>query len=77
MITLRRPHQALAGCIWLPRFIDKCRLHFAVTLPPDYGKLSLTEITRVIELYNTYSGSTRTGQYHAQALTEDGFAPWP
>ena len=35
-ITLRRPCEALAGCIWLPRFIDKCRLHFAGTLPPDY-----------------------------------------
>lgn len=36
MITLRRPHEALAGCIWLPRFIDKCRCHFAGTLPHDY-----------------------------------------
>lgn len=35
-ITLRRPCEALAGCIWLPRFIDKCSLHFAGTLPPDY-----------------------------------------
>ncbi len=22
--------------MWLPRFIDKCRLHFAGALPPDY-----------------------------------------
>ncbi len=36
MITLRRPREVLAGCIWLPRFIDKCRLHFAGTLPADY-----------------------------------------
>ena len=41
------------------------------------GKLSLTELTRVIELYNTRSGTTRTGAYHAQAGTEDGFAPGP
>lgn len=36
MITLRRPQEALAGCIWLPRVIDKCRLHFSGILPPDY-----------------------------------------
>ncbi len=36
MLTLRRPREALAGCIWLPRLIDKCRLHLAGTLPADY-----------------------------------------
>lgn len=43
------------------------------------GKLSLVELTRVIELYNFRSGSTRTGQYHQQTTppTEDGFAPGP
>jgi hypothetical protein len=41
------------------------------------GQISLGELTRVIELYNTRSGTTRTGQYHAQAGTEDGFAPGP
>jgi hypothetical protein len=41
------------------------------------GKISLLELTRVIELYNTRSGTTRTGQYHAQVGTEDGFAPGP
>jgi hypothetical protein len=41
------------------------------------GKLSLLELTRVIELYNYRSGTTRTGQYHVQAGTEDGFAPGP
>ena len=41
------------------------------------GRLSLNELTRVIELYNTRSGTTRTGAYHAQAGTEDGFAPGP
>lgn len=39
------------------------------------GKLSLLELTRVIELYNYRSGTTRTGQYHAQSGTEDGFDP--
>jgi hypothetical protein len=44
------------------------------------GRLSLPELTRVIELFNTRSGSTRTGAYHAAATptaTEDGFAPGP
>jgi M6 family metalloprotease-like protein len=41
------------------------------------GKISLLELTRVIELYNYRSGTTRTGQYHVQAGTEDGFAPGP
>jgi hypothetical protein len=43
------------------------------------GKLSLLELTRVIELYNTRSGTTRTGAYHRQLTppTEDGFAPGP
>ncbi|MBM3874961.1 MAG: hypothetical protein FJ382_14770, partial [Verrucomicrobia bacterium] len=41
------------------------------------GKISLTELTRVIELYNYRSGTTRTGQYKVQAGTEDGFAPGP
>ena len=39
------------------------------------GKLSLFELTRVIELYNVRAGATRTGAYHAQGGTEDGFAP--
>ncbi len=41
------------------------------------GKISLLELTRVIELYNTRSGTIRTGAYHAQGGTEDGFAPGP
>ena len=41
------------------------------------GKLSLFELTRVIELFNYRSGTTRTGQYHVQAGTEDGFNPGP
>jgi len=41
------------------------------------GKVSLLELTRVIELYNTRTGTTRTGQYKLQSGTEDGFAPGP
>ena len=41
------------------------------------GRFSLTELTRVIELYNTRAGTTRTGAYHVQSTTEDGFAPGP
>lgn len=41
------------------------------------GKIDLLELTRVIELFNYRNGSTRTGQYHPQSGTEDGFAPGP
>ena len=41
------------------------------------GKISLTELTRVIELYNYRSNTTRTGQYKPQTGTEDGFGPGP
>ncbi len=41
------------------------------------ARLGLIELTRVIELYNYRVGTTRTGQYHVQAGTEDGFAPGP
>ncbi len=41
--------------------------------------INLFELTRVIELYNTRAGTTRTGAYHVQSspTTEDGFAPGP
>ena len=41
------------------------------------GTISLLELTRGIELYNYRVGTERTGQYHIQAETEDGFAPGP
>jgi sugar lactone lactonase YvrE len=48
------------------------RYHSADT--DQNGRISLTELARVIELYNQRSGSTRTGQYHVQSGTEDGYA---
>ena len=41
------------------------------------GKISLVELTRVIELYNYRSGTSRTGQYKTQPGSEDGFGPGP
>ena len=41
------------------------------------GKFSLTELLRIIELYNFREGTKRTGLYHVQLGTEDGFAPGP
>ena len=41
------------------------------------GKFSLTELLRIIELYNYREGTRRTGRYHPQLGTEDGFAPGP
>jgi hypothetical protein len=39
------------------------------------ASLSLSELLRVIELYNTRSGTSRTGAYHFALDTVDGFAP--
>jgi alpha-tubulin suppressor-like RCC1 family protein len=41
------------------------------------GRLGLVELTRVIELFNTRVGTTRTGGYRVLAGSEDGFAPGP
>ncbi len=41
------------------------------------GKIDLTELARVIEFYNYRSGVIRTGAYHANTGTEDGFEPGP
>ncbi|GAB5559240.1 MAG: hypothetical protein SynsKO_08870 [Synoicihabitans sp.] len=38
-------------------------------------RLSLSELLRVIEIYNTRLGTTRTGRYRLQGDTVDGFAP--
>jgi hypothetical protein len=40
-------------------------------------RFSLFELTRVIELFNTRYGTTRTGCYRVSAEGEDGFAPEP
>ncbi len=49
------------------------RLHSSDT--SGDGRIDLSELLRVIELYNTRSGTTRTGAYHPDATTADGFAP--
>jgi hypothetical protein len=42
------------------------------------GRLSLLELTRVIELYNYRPpGGGRTGEYHLHPGSEDGFNPGP
>jgi hypothetical protein len=41
---------------------------------PD-GRIDVFELLRVIEVYNTRNGSTRTGAYRVDASGEDGFAP--
>ena len=39
------------------------------------SRISLLELLRVIELYNTRNGTNRTGAYAVNAAGEDGFAP--
>jgi hypothetical protein len=41
------------------------------------GQIDILELMRAIELYNFRNGTTRTGQYHVQLGTVDGFAPGP
>ena len=38
-------------------------------------RISLVELTRMIELYNTRSDTVRTGAYRVDAGSEDGFTP--
>jgi len=58
-----------------PLVIDPVAFHSADS-NGDW-KISLLELTRVIELYNQRTGTQRNGQYHPQPGTEDGFAPGP
>jgi hypothetical protein len=48
-------------------------VYHSADLNPRDGRLDLGELTRVIELYNARSGTTRTGAYFARGDTEDGF----
>ncbi len=52
---------------------DRSRLHDADTDADE--RLSLTELLRVIQLYNTRSGTTRTGRYRVDDAAADGFTP--
>jgi hypothetical protein len=63
---------------------DATRANVAATLTKYHsadsdkdGRISLAELTRVIELYNYREGTLRTGKYRAQASTVDGYAPGP
>ncbi len=37
-MKLRRPTDTLAGCMWLPRFVDKVRHHHAGTLDAEFAR---------------------------------------
>ena len=41
------------------------------------GRVSLFELTRVVELFNTREAGIRTGRYRISPGTEDGFTPGP
>ena len=41
------------------------------------GKFSLSELLRVIQLFNYRSGTVRTGEYHIDPAGEDGYNPGP
>jgi len=58
-----------------PLVIDRVGTH-AADSNRDF-RISLIELTRVIELFNTRIGTMRTGAYRVQDGTEDGFTPEP
>lgn len=66
-------HQAVAKTD--PLLVRRLGFHSADTNRD--GRISLTELTRLIELYNTRTGTVRVGRYKTAAGTEDGFAPDP
>ena len=67
--TLDRIRRHLVG-LRMPRSLEVLE-HLR---DPEAG---LTELARVIEFYNYRSGVIRTGAYHANTGTEDGFEPGP
>ncbi|WP_221033172.1 immunoglobulin domain-containing protein [Actomonas aquatica] len=56
-----------------PLVIDEMPSTYCVDTDGDY-RISLSELLRVIELYNTRDGTVRTGEYHVDPTTIDGFA---
>jgi len=66
-------HQAVAKAD--PLVVRRLGFHSADTNRD--GRISLTELTRLIELYNTRTGTVRVGRYKTASGTEDGFAPDP
>jgi alpha-tubulin suppressor-like RCC1 family protein len=69
-----RPTQVMARPD--PLGLSKGTTYHAADTNRDW-KLSLLELARVIELYNTRNGGSRTGCYGVQSGSEDGFAPAP
>lgn len=51
--------------------------HGATPDSPRDGAIDRSEMLRVIELYNYRQGALRTGEYHVDPRTSDGFAPGP
>ncbi len=70
------PARAPGAAVVLTRY-HSADTRGAVTGTVPDGAIDLFELTRVIELYNTRAGTVRTGRYHVQAGTEDGFAGGP
>ncbi|GAB5558937.1 MAG: hypothetical protein SynsKO_05840 [Synoicihabitans sp.] len=59
-----------------PLVIPEAPSHHLADTNEDF-KFGLTELLRVIELYNTRDGTVRTGKYHINESTVDGFATGP
>ena len=76
-MNLRRPLDQLAGCGWLPRFVDKARQHLADTLPSDYrrafGHALATDGAFLAHFQLTLADALAA---IAQAPSDEGVARW-
>ncbi|WP_221030946.1 hypothetical protein [Actomonas aquatica] len=57
-----------------PTAIALYETYYAADTDRD-GTISLSELLRVIELYNVREGTTRVGRYHLDSQFDDGVAP--
>ncbi len=76
-MKLRRPEEQLAGCVWLPRFIDKCRHHFAGTLAEEY-QLPFCNPMSTDGIFLTHFGLEKDEMLAAirAAESDDAIANW-
>lgn len=56
--------------------LDQSQLGHSADTNRD-STIGLSELLRVIEIYNTRNGTSRTGRYQINESSEDGFAPHP
>ena len=75
IIYPRSPREAMAGWIWLPRFVDKIRLNLAGKLHPDYQE----NLTKGFDGYWLEAAGISAQQFIdvvKQTITDGQVADW-